>query len=287
MRKRVIRRIFFLTKKIGRQILRNYSSGKFLSGNGIAKFCDLHINSLNAFEDQDLKNCKTIFVNSDYFLPFLQNNLSFLSDKIIFVGNGDKNFDQEIGEMHVPKQLYLQNLGFIPSIGKIKVLPIGLENYEHFRSGFGFLHYSPKTHRVNEKVLVPPMSPTNEIRRRTLKDLMTTDQSVFQIETKFRSIIGYLKLTKRFKFILVCEGNGHDTHRLWEVLYQNSFPVLIDSNFARNIASLGLPVLIVGNVNEITTQMLQSHCEKFQADEVRNNSILWLNHWRNIAYDHE
>lgn len=287
MKKRIVRRVLILVKKIGRFLVEDFSSKKYISGNGIAKLCDVHVTSKEKIQLKELDTCKTIFVNSDYFFDFLQKNKGNLSDKTIFVGNGDTNFDQEIEEMRVPKKLYLQNLGFIPSVDRIKVLPIGLENYEHFRSGFGFLHYSPRVHRIQNKVLVPPMSPTNDIRKRTLRDLKTSDQSLFHIEAKLRSILGYLKLTKRFKFILACEGNGHDTHRLWEVLYQNSFPVLIDSVFARNIANLGLPVLVINNVNEVTPQMLQKHYEQFQADEVRNNPILWLSYWKKIVYDHE
>jgi hypothetical protein len=287
MKKRIVGRLTILVKKIGKIIVQNKSNKRHISGNGIAKLCDLHVTSEEIFKNEALHNVKTIFVNSDYFLSFLKKNRTSLADKIIFVGNGDTNFDHEIEDMHIPKLLFLQNLGFVPSTQKIKVLPIGLENYEHFRSGFGFLHHPPTFHKVRNKVLVPPMSPTNDIRKKTLKDLENSDRSLFQIETKFRSIFGYLKLTKEYKFILVCEGNGHDTHRLWEVLYQKSFPVLIDSVFAQNIVGLGLPVVVVDNVNEISLEMLEYRLKAFEKKDIHDFKILWLDYWKNIIQDHE
>ena len=276
---RIKRELLTFTKRILRRIFSNLQARRHISGNGIAKICNMSVNDLNNISEVDIREATSIFVKSDNLISFLEEYSGIVSEKTIISGNGDTNFDTELELFKIPKRLYLQNLGFEPSVKSIQLLPIGLENYEHLRSGFSFLHKPLKNQRVEQKILVPPMSPSNSIRKRVLDDLELADKELFQIETEFRSVLNYFKLTKDFKFVLVCEGNGHDTHRLWEVLYQNSFPVLLNTPFSQNIKKMGFPVLIINSIIEVNKDILEAHLLENSLSTPTEIIQLWLPYW--------
>jgi len=214
-------------------------------------------------------------------MEFLTEFEDLIQEKLIFAGNSDHNFYSETSEMRKPRRLYLQNLGFIPSVETIRLLPIGLENYEHIRSGFGVMHRPPRKFKYQTKILVPSMSPTNQVRIRILDEVNQCERVEIFKDSKYRSIFAYLRMSKKYKFIVACEGNGMDTHRLWETLYQDSYPILINSIFSNNISSLGLPVLVIDSLTELTNERLLFHIEEFEDYQARNVPLLWLSHWRN------
>ena len=272
-------KLLHLYKGLARLAISRFSAKKHLSGNGFVKICDLYIRENYTYSEQEIHQARHIFVKSDITALFLQEYGHLLAGKTVISGNGDTNFDADAPYFHIPEQVYLQNLGFEPSNENIKLLPIGLENYEHVRSGFGFLHKPPKRHIFEDKILVPPMSPTNSIRQQVILDLRTASSDLFQVETKLRSVLSYLRLTKKYRYVLVCEGNGHDTHRLWEVLYQNSFPVMLNTPFSRNIKKLGYPVLVVDSILEISESLLKSHLLRNKSITPRQIEQLWMPYW--------
>lgn len=63
-------------------------------------------------------------------------------------------------------------------------------------------------------------------------------------------------LVKTHTFIVCPQGHGLDTHRLWEVLLLGSFPIVRSSTL--DDMFIDLPVLIVGNWSDITTELLKT-----------------------------
>ena len=283
---RILNRLIILIKILAKRLLKNRFSKVYLSGNGFAHLCDLRINSMEEIAYDEVRVARSIFVKSDLLIEFLLKYDSEIKGKIILSGNGDTNFNEEILQMHTPSKLYIQNMGFKPSSETINILPIGLENFEHMRSGFGFMH-KPTQQKKEARVLIPPMSATNPIRSKVISQLGSVDSQIFQVEKNYTRISKYLKITKKYSFILACEGNGYDTHRLWEIFYQESFPVLLNSQFSRNIANLGLPVLLVDSITDITKDMLKEHLTRFSHYNREHYKILWLNYWRKEIQDHE
>ena len=50
------------------------------------------------------------------------------------------------------------------------------------------------------------------------------------------------------KYVLCPEGNGIDTHRLWETLYLGSIPVVLHNNV--NDSFKDMPIMILNNWSE-------------------------------------
>jgi len=67
--------------------------------------------------------------------------------------------------------------------------------------------------------------------------------------------LDYLKGIRQSTFVICPEGNGVDTHRLWETLYLGRIPI-IKNNLAISSLISDLPVLVVNDWNELLDQNL-------------------------------
>lgn len=78
-------------------------------------------------------------------------------------------------------------------------------------------------------------------------------------------------------FILCPEGNGVDTHRIWESLYLGSIPVV--KNHITHSTLNDLNILKVNNFNEVNFELLK----KFQADlNYKDNKKLQIDYWMDL-----
>ena len=64
-----------------------------------------------------------------------------------------------------------------------------------------------------------------------------------------------LRLSK-YKFCICPEGNGVDTHRLWEALYLKTIPIVIKSEFTNILQKNGVPLVILDTWNDLNINSL-------------------------------
>lgn len=274
---RLRNRLSLLFKQLVRPLVQTKANKKHLSGQGIALACDLCITDRNFEDITSIKAAYSIFVNSEDVERFLFKYQDELKGKVVLAGNSDTNFPKYLPEMRFPKELYLQNLGF-PARENVKLLPIGLENYEHVRSGFAFFHREPKKFAIRDKILVPPMSATNPMRSYVLSNV--DKFPIFRKESRYLNVFKYFRLVRKYEYVFVCEGNGYDTHRLWEVLYQGSKPVVFRSDFTSNLMQLGLPILAIDDLSELSIESLDHHRQAYIDYRKETVDLLWLKYWK-------
>jgi hypothetical protein len=186
------------------------------------------------------------------------------------------NIDSHIELEVYPRRIYSQNrVNFDSPIWR--TLPIGLENLRLGRSGFKFLHKGITEFSILDKVLIPPMSPTNPTR--ILVSELCSELEIFEVRSEYLSRNEYFNLVRRYKFVLVCEGNGYDTHRLWEVLYQNSIPIVIRTPWIDSLSWMNLPLLVVDHVQDIDRQLLETTLSRHQNLNSKHIPALWIDFW--------
>ena len=56
-----------------------------------------------------------------------------------------------------------------------------------------------------------------------------------------------MKNLTKYKFILCPEGNGLDTHRIWESILTNTVPIVIKNEFTLNLKKIGVPLLLIND----------------------------------------
>jgi hypothetical protein len=85
----------------------------------------------------------------------------------------------------------------------------------------------------------------------------------------FLPIIGpseNIKLLQRYKFCVCPEGNGLDTHRLWEALFVKTVPILLRSKFSENIQmTTKLPMILLDSWEELDVKKMPDY-ESFDFD---------------------
>ena len=258
------------------------SNYPFISGKNFSDECDLRV-TVDTINNQELyrevERSKSIFVEGHLLFSFVENFREKLGGKVIISGNSDENIIHKPYFTNQPSAVLLQNSS-IPTDTIFKTIPIGLENISHARSGFKFQHKEIKQFKIVDRVLLPPMSPTNQMRKSILEE--AKNLSSFDVQMGFRPTSQYFKLVRNYKFIFVCEGNGFDTHRLWEVLYQNSLPVMLETPWATTLKWLNLPILFVPELSAINTSLLGEHARKFASKRPIDYPQLWMPFWQEL-----
>jgi hypothetical protein len=89
----------------------------------------------------------------------------------------------------------------------------------------------------------------------------------------------YLMEILRHKFVLCPNGNGVDTHRLWETLYLGRIPVVTRSPTMEAFASL--PMVILDSWGDLTRAGLEDYWRSFRAGQIDYIlDALFMSYWR-------
>ncbi len=101
-----------------------------------------------------------------------------------------------------------------------------------------------------------------------------------RINLSKNGFIHYLRNLRSHPMVLAPEGNGFDTHRLWETLYMGGTPVIISNRYLPK-EILKLPVVILNSWEELEDLELVEQLWNL-AQERRNSSFEFLkfSHWR-------
>jgi len=266
--------------RILRLIYRYSTNSPYLSGDSIAKLCDYY--AFGRFENRSinlkkLSRAKSIFVPGHRLHDLLDNYGNYITAKTIVSGNSDQNFTSPPSLPDCVSLFLCQNLEYTES--KVAhTLPIGLENLRLGRSGRTKFHRFQENFSITEKVLVPPMSPTNPIRARVMSEARL-NLELFDIPDSYLNERAYFSLTKKYKFILALEGNGYENHRIWEALYQGSIPVMINSRWSRSLKEYRLPILFVNSIEELSVKKLNEFNSQFGNFNPKSLEALWLPFW--------
>jgi hypothetical protein len=247
-----------LRVRFWRVLLRYRTSYPYLSGDAFAELCDYAAYGKDGSKQlnvRKLRRANKLFVPSHRLHELLQNHFDDISATTLICGNSDENFTSD-PQLPTSVKLWLcQNYAVENGIGR--VLPIGLENLRLGKSGFKRFFELPSTKSITQIVLVPPMRVTNPIRSQ-VAEICKEYPTRFQVIEKYLSTSDYFKLLAGYKYVLVLEGNGFDTHRLWECLYLDCLPIVIETPWSlKIIRELNLPVLTVSSVNSLQSVDLE------------------------------
>lgn len=253
----------------------------YLSQDALSRLCDYKI---RVFKGQIMVNRKklnkahSLYVNSAYLRTFLAHYGNQLKVKVIVSGSSDTNFDEKLD---LPSSLSLgliQNLGTLSDV-RLRTLPAGIENIRLGRAGLKKFHKKSVGAQIYDRVLVPPMSPTNPNRRVAIVECLTRPE-IFDVKVQLLNEKSYFALCKKYKFIFCLEGNGHDAHRIWETLYQGSFPILLDSKFSQSLAQWNFPILIIPSIEKLSLLSLSKFNAKYSDFDPAAFEKLWIPFWK-------
>jgi len=266
-------------------LYKNTQYKSHISSDSFAKLADYHVFGRSGDEPLVQKlavKARVVFVNS-HKLDQIDFDL-FPNLKVIMTGNSDHNFYHKPKVPNNVKLLLLQNCALTDAF--IKTLPIGLENKRTGRySSLRNFSQSISREVFNPKILVPPMSNTNPIRRNVIQDAQKLPE-LFDVKTQYLHEKSYFGLIQKYQFLLCLEGNGFENHRIWESLYLGIFPVMLKSDWSKSLNYLNLPILVVDEISEITKEMLQEFWQTNLEYDPKSAPQMWMGYWKELIESH-
>jgi len=238
----------------------------------------------NTFDPHKLKNGDIIYTHTMYVKDLFKEIRFMRGELILITHNSDVNIDDTFKIPPCISKWYAQNVNYINA--KIVSVPIGLENDRWF-----------KDVRKKDKMLAKLKEPrgyadlvymnfniaTNPAKRETIyntlkdKSWVTVDMGVNG--SRFDE---YLDNIYNHKFVLCPEGNGIDTHRLWETLYMGSIPIA--ENNINNSFFTGLPLVLVDYWDSLTYEDLD-RIHKEYTNYPYQKEMLTFDYWKNKIID--
>ena len=199
-----------------------------------------------------------IIYTHTFYVKQLFEILKGCTEKVyIITHNSDMNIDDTFTIPRCVVTWYAQNVNIFDS--RIVPIPIGLENDRWF-----------PTLRKKELMVAKLQEPreykglvymnfnlcTNFTERSKAYNALKDKEWVkIHLGTNGSNFPAYLDNLYNYKFVVCPEGNGIDTHRVWETLYMGSFPIVLRNAMSEYLYSY-YPCYIVDSWEEITEDSL-------------------------------
>lgn len=246
---------------------------------------------------ESLANENVKYIKIDELENFLKvTDLSQITFKILITHNGDKPITKELVEaVFCPNSKiihwYGQNINYYHE--KLTCIPIGLERKRWFPE-------LKKQEQLKNKILeqIPNFNscpkliyanfsvstnstPRLECFKAAERLYFTNKISNVVTQQKFEHYTNYLTDIIDHMFVLCPEGNGIDTHRMWETLYLDRFPIVTKNYVTQSFKDL--PIVILDKWADLNHGTLLSFIDNF--DETKYSlEKLSTEYWKNRIY---
>ena len=76
----------------------------------------------------------------------------------------------------------------------------------------------------------------------------------------------YRRILSKYMFVICPEGNGVDTHRLWEAFYLKTVPIIRKNKISSFLLKANLPILVLDNWSDLS-KLDSSRLKKFYSSK--------------------
>ena len=221
----------------------------------------------------NLNNLNTEIENP-YYVFCYSHRINELSDKIHLLKNKfvlvTHNSDVEVIEcsevLHILyycnlDKWYAQNLCF--EHPKLFFLPIGIANSMWNHGNLNIFNNEKILQNSNNKsknIYFNFNIDTNKNKRELCFDSLKNKLEWLNNVSPEDNI---LRLSE-YKFCICPEGNGCDTHRLWEALYVKTIPVVFKSDFTTILEKNGIPIIVINSWGDFDESKLTYNNSLFE-----------------------
>ena len=259
------------------------SSSPLISGDSFKKIAQHKLDEANKFNPFKVSKSDIVFVKTDYLKEFVNEYLAKLPDDIILIThNSDINVKKLDFEAFKNRKIhwFVQNLDFNQNISPfINFLPIGFENRNWFKNGKlkNLLNQNIPINKI-DKVFIGFNTNTNIERINTLSALKN-NQNTFIFPKS--SHAEYMSKLSNYKMSLCPQGNGIDTHRVWESLLVKTIPIVKRSSFSDNLETMSVPVFVLDDWEDLSKISSDEINKIYQEniDKLENIKLLNLKFW--------
>lgn len=265
------------------------SSYPYVSGDTFRTFSKFIYDEYTSFNPENLKNKDIVFVKTDLLEDYFKYVHPKIKVKYILLSH---NSDEIINSQH-KKYLdskiihwFAQNL-VEEFADNVSIIPIGLENRWYLNNGKlrTLKRFENGKYEKNFLVLSAFNPETNIERIALLKSLKNNDLIT---KPEIKNKAEYLDYVSRSKFVLCPEGNGPDTHRIWESLLFECIPIMNKNSFSNILKKAGIPIYILKNweeINNLNYDLLNANYEKNKLS-FESNKFTHFSYWEDKITQH-
>jgi hypothetical protein len=240
----------------------------------------------NTFDEKHLKDVNIVYTHTIY-VKNLFDILDRLNEKFVVVShNGDVNIDDSYEAPDNVIRWFSQNVNTRKDY--LESIPIGLENDMWFsninkKTKMLVKLQSDKKYKnlvyMNHNIATNPAKRTYPYDCLQGKSWVTTERG-----TNGTNFDGYLDNIYNHKFVICPEGNGIDTHRIWETLYMGSIPIV--ENNINNSFYHDLPILPIDDWGDLTEGWLNDAYREMQRMPINKNKLMF-SYWKNKIFSYD
>lgn len=240
----------------------------------------------NLFSHEKVRQGDIIFVKTDYLDQFFAAIHPKINVRYIIIShNSDYGITEKYAKYLNDEKViawFAQNVEY--KHDKLIPIPIGLENRYNAYGNLSVIDSARKRLAYNKKTIPLYMnfSPGTNLKERSVVYNLFAQKSFCFVRGR-TDYNQYLTDLSQAQFVLSPRGNGLDCHRTWESLYMGTIPVVRSS--AMDSVFTNLPVLIIDNWNQITSDFLQNQYVKIAANPY-DLSQLYMAHWIHLINGH-
>jgi hypothetical protein len=276
-------------------------ANQIVTGEKIQQLCDLYFGFKDDFDFNPIiqkqtnkhfnLNDLTAEFNNPLYIFCYSHRIKDFSNKIQLLKNEfvliTHNSDGEIRETHEVLSIlnsekvlkwHGQNVCF--EHPKLHLLPIGLANSQWPHGNLTLFNYNDfiKTLRnKTNKVYFNFSMHTNPNKRQICYDSLVNK---LQWLNNVHPIDNLIRLSS-YEFCICPEGNGSDSHRLWECLYLKVVPIVIESEFTKILQSNGIPIVILHKWDYLDCSKLNYNNYNFD-DEKLNKLLTFTSYYLDL-----
>jgi hypothetical protein len=235
-----------------------------ITGEKIQQLCDIYLGIYGDFtfnpiiSSQVGKHKDLNMINEPFDNPYkifcYSHRIDLLANKICLFKNDfiliTHNSDGKISETETILAIlnsnrlikwYGQNICF--QHPKLQFIPIGIANSQWAHGNLSlfydrnFMNNVSKTKKIYFNFNIATSPNKRKVCFDKLHNKLEWLSAIHPIEN--------LKRLSTYEFCICPEGNGVDTHRLWECLYLNVVPIVIQSEFTDQLLKLNMPLVVL------------------------------------------
>jgi len=262
----------------------------FISGDTFRKLADKIYDETSRCRPEDIRENDVIFIKGDFIDEFFGKIHPYIIHRYKIITH---NSDREIGAYEAAYiddkiiRWFAQNNTFAHQ--KITPIPIGMENKRYFMSGWVLQKMASKFRAKDiekkNRILFGFSVETNHNKR--VVALESLRKCAMADELKTRPSLGkYFEILNQYKFVACPEGNGPDTHRVWEAMLLGTIPVALSNPIVEHFKTLGLPILIIDNwqnlMNMSEKDLESDYKEIMSRCGPTKDNLLAVHYWQGV-----
>lgn len=261
----------------------------FISGNNFKKLSN-HVFSKNKkFNLNKLKMNDIIFLEIENLSSFVEDVVDNIEVKInLIIQNSNIEIVEESLNNLLSKNIviFAQNLNLdIKKYNNLHILPTGFKNRNLIRNAKlkNYLNVSIEKVKKNNIFISMDVSKHKD-RLDLLKLIYKNEIFVFNRYSEHKA---FLNEMSKYKFVACPRGTKIDTVMIWECLYVKSIPVLLKTDFSKNLKYLGIPILEVESWEDILlfSELELNNFYQLESKKFLDNEFSSFLFWDNYIKD--